>query len=195
MQLRARRPWPLFVLPLIVLFAPVAAPAGDKSPEPDGFGKAKFGMNESQVKALYPKAQEIVMPTPGEPPPFTLTMYTLENQSVGPLKKCKVTLRFFQHELTDVQYACAEDEEKVYTYLEKRFGTPKQAPAKNAVNWVGTTTSVSEMRGSGVFMFSDLARSQRVSAILMAYMVKKGQPLFGTQPTPGTPAPTPEAGK
>jgi len=197
MQLRARRQWPLFVLPLIVLFAPVAAPAGDKSSEPDGFGKAKFGMNESKVKALYPKAQEVVMPTPppGEPPPFILTMSTLENQSVGPLTKCKVTLRFFEHELTDVQYLCAQKEEQVYNYLQKRFGAPTQVTAQRAATWVGQTSSVSEVRGTGVFMFSDLARSRKLSMKLLAYAVKKGVPIFGGSQTPGAPAATPEAAK
>jgi hypothetical protein len=46
-----------------------------------------------------------------------------------------------------------------------------------------------------MFMFSDLARSRKISGIIMAYMVKKGQPMFSTQPITGTPAPTPEAAK
>ena len=94
-----RRVLPFLVLPVLAGITSLSASGQTMKNEPDGFGKAKFGMSEPDVLALYPKMQQVVMPTPPpeqapkEPLPFTLTTYTLDNQSFGPLKQCKVTMR------------------------------------------------------------------------------------------------------
>jgi hypothetical protein len=193
----------LFVLlPALALLAPAATRA-DTAAELEGFGKAKFGVSEAQAKALYPKLQEFPLPTPkpGEGPlPFSLSNYTLENQSFGPLKKCNVTLQFFQHQLTSVQYACAGGGEKITRYLKKRFGPPQQVSARRGLSWVLGKYAVTAMEVAGVFSIFDTARSRQMSATIMSLVMQK---LRATTPTPmaapnsenTTPAVTPEAPK
>jgi hypothetical protein len=195
----------LFVLlPALALLAPAAARAAATPAELEGFGKAKFGISEEQAKELYPKlVQEFQLPTPkpGETPlPFSLTNYTLENQSFGPLGKCKVTLRFFQHQLNMVHYACAGGSKKIIGYLEKRFGPPQQVSARRALSWVLGSYSVTAMEVAGTFSILDTARSRELTGVMMRLAFQK---LSATTPTPVetpsgegvTPAVTPEPAK
>ena len=204
MQQPHRRRTGLFVLlPALALLAPAAARAAGTAAELKGFGKAKFGMSEKQAKALYPKLQELPLPTPkpgAAPPPFSLLNYTLENQSFGALKKCEVTLQFFQHQLMGVQYACAGGSEKIISYLEKRFGPPQEVSPRRALSWVFGKYSVTAMEVAGVFSILDTARSREMSAVVMGLVMHK---LRATTPTPMaapggehiTPAVTPEPPK
>jgi len=204
MQQPHRRRTGLFVLlPALALLAPAATRAAGTAAELEGFGKAKFGISEKQAKALYPKLQELPLPTPqaGEAPlPFSLSNYTLENQSFGPLRKCKVTLRFFQHELNSVQYACAGGSEKIISYLKKRFGPPQFVSERRALSWVFGNYSVTAMEVAGTFSILDTARSQQMSGVIMGLAMQK---LSATTPTPVaapsgegiTPAVTPEPPK
>jgi hypothetical protein len=174
----------LFVLLSALAVLAPAATRADTGAELEGFGKAKFGMSEEQVKKLYPKLQEYPLPTPapGEAPlPFSLSNYTLENQSFGPLKKCKVTLQFFQHQLTSVQYACAGGSEKIIGYLKKRFGPPQEVSARRALSWVLGKYSVGAMEVAGVFSILDTARSRQMSTTIMGLVMRK---LRATTPTP-----------
>jgi hypothetical protein len=202
MQQPHRRRTALFVLlPALALLAPAAARAAGTAAELEGFGKAKFGMSEEQVKALYPKLQEFPQPTPksGKAPPFSLSYYGLENQSFGPLKKCKVTLQFFQHQLMSVQYACAGGSEKIISYLKKRFGPPQYVSQRRGLSWVFGNYSVTAMEVAGVFSILDTLRSQQLSSSVMGLVMQK----LGATPTPMaapsgegiTPAVTPESPK
>ncbi len=186
----------LVLLPLLAT-APVAVHATmDEKAEPDGIGKAKWGMSEAEVKKLYPKIQELPAPTPAEPLPFTLTNYTLEHQSIGPLKDCTVGLRFFNHQLVDGQYNCA-NKDKVHDYLMKRFGQPTQINARKVITWVGRKSSVSEMGASGRFAFADTAGSQNMGMTLYTYGLRRQQQQAAAAQAQAanTPGATPEAGK
>jgi hypothetical protein len=203
-QLHLRRTALFVLLPALALLAPAAARAADKDAELHGFGKAKFGISEEQAKALYPKLQEEVVKAaakPGEEPlPFSLSNYTLDNQSFGPLKKCKVRLQFFQHEFTSVNYACAGGSEKIISYLKKRFGEPQFTSQRRALTWVPSSYTVTAMEVSGTFSILDTQRSRHMSQVLMALAMKK---LNAEAPTPmatatgenATPAVTPETPK
>jgi hypothetical protein len=190
----------LFVLlPALAVLAPAATRAADKSTDLEGFGKAKFGMSEVQVKKLYPKVQEVPMPTsaPGQGLPFSLTNYTLANQSFGPLRKCAVTLHFYEHGLTSVEYHCQEPKDKILDYLQKRFGPPTQISARKAMSWTTEKFALTAMAQAATFKVSDLARSKQMSYSLLAYVLSKTQQAQqspGVQPAPTATAP-PEAGK
>ncbi len=185
----------LLVLALGTLTRPAAA--ADVPTDLQGFGKAKFGMSEAQVKTLYPKMQEVPMPTPaapGEGLPFTLTEYTLANQSFGPLHRCAVTLRFYEHQLTDAQYRCQEPKDKINDYLQKRFGLPQDISPRNAMSWTFEKIGLTSMPRAGVFMIADLARSRQMSYSLLTYTMYKTGRLPGVNPLP-TPTVPPEPGK
>jgi hypothetical protein len=166
----------MLALALGWLALPAGLRAGSKPAELEGFGKAKFGMSEEQVKALYPELQEspLATPKPGEAPlPFSLSNYGLENRSFGPLKKCKVWLQFFEHQLTSVQYTCAGGSEKITRYLKKRFGPPQQVSARQGLSWVLGDYSVTEMAVPGVFTIFDTARSRQMSGVIMGLVMQK----------------------
>ena len=199
MQLRAfSRVLPFLAVGFLGI-APLSSYGESMKDEPDGFGKAKFGMSEQQVKALYPEIQEMVMPTPPpeqapkEPPPFALTTYNLDNQSFGPLKQCKVRMRFFEHKLTDLMYDCA-NKDQVHDYLESRFGVPTSISARRAITWFGNKTTVTEMGATQIFMISDLELGKRMSYTLLGYAMKVQGRIPGIGDAPQTPAPTPPAG-
>jgi hypothetical protein len=164
--------------------------AADTFHEPDGFGKAKFGMSEAQVKALYPQMEVIAEPTvtPNTPPqPFRLAMYGLNNQTVGTLRHCSVELRFFQLGMYEVQFLCP-DKHAARVYLQKTFGAPTRAE-ENSLLWQGQKTAITYAPGSGAFMFGDIAATTKLNYALLALVLQqKGGVTPGTPPTP--PAPT-----
>lgn len=198
---------PRAVLLMTVVLAGLTASARAQEVSADlqGFGKAKFGMSEAQVVKLYPKMQKVPVPTPAagqESLPFTLASYTLQNQSFGPLRKCAVTLRFYEGGFTDVQYKCREPKEKIVGYWTKRLGPPPQVSARNAMSWTLGKVGVTAMANVGTFMIADSARSKAMSYSLLTYVMYKTKQLPGfhaetpgAAPTPGQPAPgQPEAG-
>jgi hypothetical protein len=170
-----------FALAVLALLAGLA-PVAFGFDEPDGFGKAKFGMNPVQVKTLFPGGKDVVPTGPDKPPAISFRSYVLENQSVGPLKNCRVELRFFHDEFYEVQCACP-DKEKVAEYLKKTYGTASTNSPTNLL-WTGNKTGVSYLVGNGVFAIDDLARSKTVTMSLLTYVLTKG----------GTPGGTPQAG-
>jgi hypothetical protein len=202
MQQPHRRRTTLFVLlPALALLAPAAARAARTAAELEGFGKAKFGISEEQAKALYPKLKEVQVLPSGADVPFSLTNYTLDNQPFGPLKKCKVTLQFFQHELMSAQYACAGGSKKIISYLKKRFGPPPFVSQRRALSWMLGDYSVTAMEVAGTFSILDTARSRQMSGVIMGLLQQ--QKARATTPTPVaspsgetvTPAVTPEPPK
>jgi hypothetical protein len=204
MQQPHRRRTGLFVLlPALALLAPAAARAADKDAELHGFGKAKFGISEEQAKALYPKLEELPLPTPkaGEAPmPFSLSNYTLDNQSFGPLKNCKVKLQFFQHELMSVHYACAGGSKKIIGYLKKRFGEPEFTSQRRALTWVPSSYTVTAMEVAGTFNILDTQRSRHMSEVIWRLAMQKlnaatPKPMAAPSGEDITPAVTPEAPK
>jgi hypothetical protein len=202
-QSHLRRSALFVLLPALALLAPAAARAADTAAELEGFGKAKFGFSEEQAKALYPKLQAVPMPTPkpGEgPPPFSLAYYTLDNQSFGSLKKCKVMLQFFQHELMSVEYSCAGGSKKIIDYLEKRFGPPPFVSQRRVLSWVFGSYSVTAMEAAGTFSIVDTARSKKMSSTVMSLInqklrAKAATPVSSPSGENVTPAVTPKAPK
>jgi hypothetical protein len=179
------------LLTLVVLAASAAA---DKFPEPTGFGKVKFGMSVAEARKLYPKLQptkgteEAV--AKGEQPQLVL-IYEMDNQSVGPLTRCQVQLRFFTGELYEVGVRCP-DRAKVGQYLQKTYGEPTKS-TQNAVFWMGQRSSVSLAPRNGAFGFSDNKRLQAMQSMLFAQLQKMGAGETPAAAAPGaTPAP-PEA--
>jgi hypothetical protein len=165
-------------------------------PEPDGYDKAKFGMTAAQVTKLYPKAkpEATSTPAPGQAmPPFTLVTYTLDDQSLGPLKPCTVGFRFFKDELYEIQFRCPRtDKQKITDYLQKRFGLATRV-SDDAMSWTGKHTEISHVPAGGVFMFADLGRSRMMTFTLMNYLNKmqggavpntSGAPPAGQAPPP-----------
>jgi hypothetical protein len=150
----------------------LAAASARAFEEPDGFGKAKFGMHPADVKAVYPNLTLISapVPTPGEQQlPFTLAFYDqTEDQAVGPLRKCHVQFRFFQDELYEIQFRCP-DKSEVTKYLIERFGDPNQTD-QSTLMWLGARASVTHVRGAGTFAFADLARTRAETMTLLGYL-------------------------
>jgi hypothetical protein len=152
--------------------------------EPDGFGRAKFGMPVAEVKKLYPKMKVPPVPTPksGETvPPFPVVSYALDNQTVGPLHKCHVELNFYHNQLFEVQFRCP-DKKAVTPYLVKRFGDPKPASPSSVV-WQGARASVTHVPESGLFAFGDVELTKAETLGLMAYVSQFPAPK-GQAPAP-----------
>jgi hypothetical protein len=188
----SRQAWLFAIVPGLALLAVAAAHAGQESTQPDGFGKAKFGMNEEQVRKLFPQAKEIILPTPvpGKVAfPLALTDYDLADQSIGPFHQCKVRLRLYDHALTQVHFTCPKkDKDKVKDYLVKRFGPPASTGA-SALSWSGGKTAVTLSPVSGTFMFADAARDQAASRAILAAIMQAQQPAAATPPEAPTPPP------
>jgi hypothetical protein len=177
-----------FAVGVLALLAALA-PAVLAFDEPDGFGKAKFGMNAVQVKTLFPGGKDVVPTGPDKPPPIAPKAYVLENQSIGPLKNCRVELRFFNDEFYEAQCACP-DKEKVAEYLKKTYGTASTNSPTNLL-WTGNKTGISYLVGNGVFAIDDLGRSKTLTMSLLTYVLMKGGTpgtAPGAQATPSPPA-------
>ena len=180
----------------IVVYAVAAwaasAAADMKTAEPTGFGKAKFGMSRAQVGKLVPKVHPntATAAAEGKGAPLLMAIYEVEDQSVGPLKKCRAEFRFFKDELYEVQFRCP-DRVKVGQYLQKTYGLPDKM-TENAVFWMGKHSAVSLSPKSGAFAFGDRERSQAMQSVLFASMQKSGQAL-GAAPEAAAPGATPAA--
>jgi hypothetical protein len=166
---RVSRFW-IVAVALLAFLHTWALPAGAFD-EPDGFGKAKFGMNEVQLKALFPEAKEITPPPGEKAPAFGPKALLLENYSVGPLKNCRVELRLFQNQFYETQCACP-DKEKVAEYLKKTYGTATTMSPTNLI-WTGEKTGISYLVGNGAFAIDDLARSKSLSLSLLGMVLMK----------------------
>jgi hypothetical protein len=163
---------------VVVSLLAAASALAASFPEPDGFGKAKFGMTEAQVKSLYPHLQFVTLPTPlpGQTVPFAVPAYRLDNQSLGPLQGCRVEFRFFrpagheQGELYEVQFLCP-DKEQATDYLQRQFGLATST-TPSSLTWEGAHAAITLVPKGGVFSFDDRARSQAMQQTLFAYMLK-----------------------
>lgn len=161
--------------------------------EPEGFGKAKFGMKEGDVLALYPKMPlASTPPADGAAPPFQLTAYRLDDQSVGSLRHCSVQLRFLDDSMFDVQVQCP-DKAAVEAYLAKTYGSPTNTyDTPNGKNrmWKGKKSLVSHMTNTSNFMFGDVQGTERLNRLLMALMFQpKASSTPGAVPAEGALAP------
>ena len=159
---------------LCAIAAILLLPAHAKGfPEPEGYGKVKFGMSLAEVKAAYPEARQMG----GEPhndegqhaPRWDFL--ELEGAKIEELGKCGLDFRFFQNELYEVQFRCP-DRDKNLDYLQHKFGTPNRTSDK-AWMWIGEKAAVTCNHHSGVFLFGDLKRSQLMQASLLKLMAKE----------------------
>src|SRR5262249_19767267 len=99
-------------------------------------------MSAGEVKKLIPKLEPTAATAnaAGSMDALLMTVYHVENQSVGPLKPCKVEYRFFKDELYEVQFRCP-DPEKIKKYLLKTYGDPNKS-TDDAVFWMGRQGTV-----------------------------------------------------
>ena len=177
----------------LIMVLASAAHADKPFPEPEGFGKATFGMTEAQLQAAYPKAKKVrggATPAPGQPvAPFTLAFYDLDDQRVGSLQHCHVEFRFFQEELYEIQFRCP-DKEQVTKYLKKRFGPPTQMQQSQFL-WVGTSASVTHISSGGVFAFGDMQRTREQTTALMSFLAEVQAASATASAAPAAPTPPP----
>lgn len=150
--------------------------------EPQGFGKARFGMSPEDFQREYPQAQLVNPPSPAaEPKPVKLISYRLEKETVGPLADCRVDFRFFgaKPELYEIQFLCP-DRGAVGRYLTTEFGPP-QSVSSSTLTWTGKKVGISFAAKAGAFSYGDLARSRNLQALLIQQM---GLNLGGGKPKP-----------
>jgi len=155
---------------------------------PDGYGKAKFGMSELEVKNVFPKMEKLTPAGAGQPV-IPLVVYQLQDQTVGTLKQCTVELRFFETKFYEVQCRCP-DKEKVTAYLQKTYGSALRVEAQSML-WTGDKVGIQHVPGSGAFAIDDLERSKRLSLTLLAIVMQHQQPAGDTPAAPPQAAPPP----
>ena len=152
--------------------------------EPQGFGKARFGMTVAEVKKIYPAMKAVGNPTPEVA--ALLAVYSLEGQSVYGLKPCVVTFQFNPERLHHVAFNCGKDM-RVITTLEKRFGEPTQGMPNNAF-WIGDSTTVSLNTKSRNFAIMDKKLNdefqERLRQYVATHAVINGTPAAESGPTP-----------
>lgn len=171
--------------------------AGALLREPDGFGRATFGMAEEEVKAIYPDLTRQPLPQGTEPsmvaptPEFSLNRYKLVDQTVGPLERCKVEFLFFNHVFYQAIVTCP-DKGQVESYLESQFGAPtiQKPPIKY---WTGATGSVSYTSVSGVFLVENLSLSKAINMTMLHHALGSGHLGSASTATPGAGTQTQEA--
>src|ERR1041385_6731935 len=148
--------------------------------EPDGFGKAKFGMSLVEIQKAYPPLRDASGPPatlkPGEkPPPFTLRIFELLDHPVGPLKHCRLEFRFLtaiqfpNTELYEIQFHCPQ-KDKIVEYLQDQYGPPTKA-TKEGLEWSGEKAVITEVPATGAFMFGDKKRSTLMQLSLLHYLM------------------------
>jgi hypothetical protein len=150
--------------------------------EPNGFGKAEFGMSAADVKKAFPDLQS-------KGTQDFLALYQLENQSVLGLKPCSVNLRFADDKLYEIQFTC-EQKDQVIPTLKKQFGEPTQEQT-HATFWLSKTRSVALNPQSKIFGFVDRQINDVVQQKLFAYLLQHQGQSRVTPGAPATPAPTP----
>ncbi|HXQ21005.1 MAG TPA: hypothetical protein VN812_04980 [Candidatus Acidoferrales bacterium] len=173
---------PLLVIATLVLLAPRQGFSFEN--EPRGFGKALFGMSVDEVKAVFPKMQPFGKSTPESA--ALLVVYTLDNQTVLGLKRCKVVMRFDPNRLYEIEFNCGSGV-NVPAALQKHFGGPTQTDARDAF-WQSERTQVSLNTKSRQFAFFDQKLNFGFQQHLAQY-VRTHQPGAANAPTP---AATPE---
>src|SRR5262245_52936038 len=86
------RNWILRGIAALVLMAMLGIQAAAAFDEPDGFGGVKFGASPDTAKKAFPSMTMLGVPGGGQP--GWLKGFVVEKQAVGPLKDCRVELRF-----------------------------------------------------------------------------------------------------
>jgi hypothetical protein len=157
------------------LAAPPAAPAaGPEEPVINGVNAAKLGMPPSQLKKFYPDAYEVPQPTPkpGEKvPPFTMPLYKIAGQTVGPLTDCALDCQFFNDYLYEIYVQCPQPRSEIEAYLEKEYGKPgiDEGPIKQ---WLFDTRNISYTAASGQFLIEDKVFGQKVRLAMLSFTTK-----------------------
>jgi hypothetical protein len=173
------------------LGSPLMAPAqGDPAkadPVIEGVNECKFGIVPAVIEKAHPDAYLHPVPTPkaGERvPPFTLPLYTIPGQTVGPLKDCALDCQFFNNKLYQVYVACPQPRSEILAYLMKEYGKPgiQEGPVKQ---WLFTSRAVSYTEASGQFLVEDLPTSQKIHMMMLSFLSGGG----------GSIAPDPKAKK
>jgi hypothetical protein len=154
---RARRSAPL-VLVCAVLAMP--GPSIALQNEPDGFGKAKFGMSIEAVQKSFPDMRKL-----GEAPQSPLQIYAVENQSFAGLRPCKATFSFLTNELYETKLDCGSGD-SVKAALYETFGQPSVEEAKMAI-WRGEHAVVTMNRQTKTFAFANLALVSKLNQYLV----------------------------
>lgn len=160
------------------------------SNEPSGFGKATFGASIAQVKAVLPQVTRASTEAPGTSETAFLAIYELKGQTLYGLKPCLVGFRFASDRLYEVTFDCGRSD-AVVSALQKQFGDPTKV-GPDGVFWQGEKTVISMNPQARTFSFADRRLSQDVQASLLRFVLTQGKPPEGQEPTPPTPAATPQ---
>ncbi len=151
--------------------------------EPQGFGKARFGMSVASVQKLYPGGTFTARSTARDM--VHMEFYKVEKQALGSLKPCSVEFRFAADKLYEIGFDCGRDV-KVVTFLQKRYGNPQQIEP-HGTYWQGQTVVIALNAQTRMFAFANRLLNQAVQQELLRYALSHPG---GAQATP-SPAPTP----
>ena len=154
--------------------------------DPDGFGRATFGMSEEEVKAIYPNLTPQPLPQSREPSTVapasapSVSRHKLVDQSVGPLERCGVELLFFNHVFYQAIVTCP-DRGQVESYLRSQFGPPttEKPPIKY---WTGAIGSVSYTSVSGVFLVENISLSRAINMTILHHALESSR-VGSSEPT------------
>lgn len=166
----------------LTLAAP--APSIALQNEPDGFGKAKFGMSVKAAREAFPDMRPLA-----EAPDSVLQIYILENQSFAGLQPCKVTLSFLTDKLFETKFDCGRDP-SVKAALHKTFGEPSEDEDKMSV-WRGERAVVSMNKDVSTFAFANLA----LKAVLTQYLLQRSITTAPSAAQPSSEQPAPDGKK
>jgi hypothetical protein len=159
------------VLIAAALAAPVACAALDN--EPDGFGKAKFGMTVKTVREAFPAMRPL-----GQAPDSALEIFTVDNQSFAGLQPCNVTFSFLADKLYETKLDCGRGP-NVKETLYKTFGTPSDEE-DNMTIWRGERTIVSMNTDVSTFAFASTAYREMLNQYILHKALTAGPP--GAEP-------------
>ena len=145
--------------------------------EPRGFGDARFGMSQAEVKKIFPAMTSVGSgPAAGLP----LAFFDLRDQSVLGLGPCALQLRFASDQLYEITFDCGRDE-KVIRVLREHYGPPVQE-TPHGTFWIGQKGGITLNPRARTFAFVDMALNRKVNAALLATAIKNQQTEGGSPP-------------
>ncbi|HYD48236.1 MAG TPA: hypothetical protein VEB21_07810 [Terriglobales bacterium] len=154
---------------------------------PNELGKARLGMTDEQAKKEIEGLTIKVADASNSSvvPQFHYGEGATDLGKIGPLTGCTGRLRFFQHELININTTCS-DKAATEAYLRKTYGDP--APGENFLRWQDGERVLTYSTTGGNFDLADKAKSDQFNMQLLA-LVMQAQ---GKRPAAsGSPAATP----
>lgn len=170
--------------------------------EPDGFGKARFGLSPAEVAKLYPSAKPLDKEFLGATPvfsPFIARQHLTEQKVPGLSKPVSVELRYWKDKLwVVIVYFGDNSAEQVEASLRERFGEPMGTGT--GPYWTGEKVSITTAVREKWYSISDNAASAEVRHLFAEEMRKMHrarapQPKRAQSSAPAAPAEGAEDGE